>query len=39
MMCSSVEIPSDAGDFRLLDRRVVEAIKELPERSRFMEGL
>jgi polyisoprenyl-phosphate glycosyltransferase len=36
---SSVEIPSDAGDFRLLDRRVVTALKDLPERSRFMKGL
>ncbi|MCW1922571.1 glycosyltransferase family 2 protein [Luteolibacter arcticus] len=36
---SSVEIPADAGDFRLLDRRVVTALKELPERSRFMKGL
>ncbi|WP_367870177.1 glycosyltransferase family 2 protein [Luteolibacter sp. Populi] len=36
---SSVEIPADAGDFRLLDRRVVSALKDLPERSRFMKGL
>lgn len=34
-----VPIPRNTGDFRLLDRQVVEAIKMLPERTRFMKGL
>ncbi|TVR12876.1 MAG: glycosyltransferase [Phormidium sp. GEM2.Bin31] len=36
---SQVPIPQDTGDFRLMDRRVVEALKQLPERNRFMKGL
>ncbi len=33
------KIPEHAGDFRLLDRRVVEVIRRMPERNRFMKGL
>jgi hypothetical protein len=36
---SECPIPADVGDFRLLDRRVVDALKLLPERTRFMKGL
>ena len=36
---SSDKIPEHAGDFRLLDRRVVEVIRQMPERNRFMKGL
>ena len=36
---SNDKIPEHAGDFRLLDRRVVDVIRQMPERNRFMKGL
>jgi glycosyltransferase involved in cell wall biosynthesis len=36
---SPTHIPDNAGDFRLLDERVVAILKQLPERNRFMKGL
>lgn len=36
---SSITIPENVGDFRLMDRAAVHALKQLPERQRFMKGL
>jgi len=36
---SSIKIPDNVGDFRLMDRVAVDALKRLPERQRFMKGL
>jgi glycosyltransferase involved in cell wall biosynthesis len=36
---SPVRIPENVGDFRLVDRRAVEVLRQLPERNRFMKGL
>ena len=36
---SDTEIPLDTGDFRLLDRKVVDAIIAMPERDRFVRGM
>lgn len=38
-LLSDVPIPNDVGDFRLLDRQVINFLNELPERSRFLRGL
>lgn len=36
---SEVRMPLDTGDFRLMDRRVVDALKAMPERDRFIRGM
>jgi len=34
-----VRVPADAGDFSLIDRKVMDVLKDLPERDRFIRGL
>lgn len=34
-----LNVPENVGDYRLLDRRVVDALKAMPERSRFLRGM
>ena len=36
---TSIDIPADTGDFRLMSRRVVEVLKQLRERNRFIRGM
>ncbi|HUJ63382.1 MAG TPA: glycosyltransferase family 2 protein [Kofleriaceae bacterium] len=36
---TSVQIPPNAGDFRLIDRKIVDVIAKMPERHRFMKGI
>jgi dolichol-phosphate mannosyltransferase len=36
---ASIEIPSAVGDFRLMDRKVVDAFRGMPERDRFVRGM
>ncbi|MBV9210587.1 MAG: glycosyltransferase family 2 protein [Acidobacteria bacterium] len=36
---SDVEIPLDVGDFRLMDRRVVDVMRAMPERDRYLRGM
>src|SRR6266513_1350525 len=36
---SSVGIPADVGDFRLIDRKVLDVLRQMPERDRFVRGM
>lgn len=36
---SDFSIPTDTGDFRLISRKAIEALKQLPERNRYMKGI
>jgi dolichol-phosphate mannosyltransferase len=36
---TNVNIPMDTGDFRLIDRKVMEALKRMPERNKFLRGM
>ena len=36
---SEIRLPREVGDFRLMDRRVVDVINQMPERTRFMKGI
>lgn len=36
---TKIDIPKNAGDFRLMDKKIVIALQQFPERTRFMKGL
>lgn len=38
-LLSDVKIPRNTGDFRLMDRRVVEAFRQMPEKNKFIRGM
>lgn len=35
---TSIDIPLDTGDFRLIDRKIVECLKKMPEKNKFLRG-
>jgi dolichol-phosphate mannosyltransferase len=35
---TSIDIPVDTGDFRLIDRKIVECLKQMPEQNKFLRG-
>jgi glycosyltransferase involved in cell wall biosynthesis len=38
-LLTDIDIPEDTGDFRLMDRKVADAFRRMPERSRFIRGM
>ncbi|MFD2339560.1 glycosyltransferase family 2 protein [Clavibacter tessellarius] len=38
-LVAEIDIPRDTGDFRLIDRKVIDAVKRFPERNRFLRGM
>ncbi|MDH5183736.1 MAG: glycosyltransferase family 2 protein [Gammaproteobacteria bacterium] len=38
-LISDFSIPTDTGDFRLMSRKAIEAVKDMPERNRYMKGI
>jgi glycosyltransferase involved in cell wall biosynthesis len=38
-LIAEIDIPRDTGDFRLIDRKVIDAVKRFPERNRFLRGM
>jgi polyisoprenyl-phosphate glycosyltransferase len=36
---AGIDVPPDAGDFRLVDRKVIEAFRSMPERDRYVRGM